>query len=176
VAETAPRVRWRGVLVAVGRALLSLPRPVAFLLPWAWMGFLWSLSSQTFPKRDDRLGLWSFFSNLAHAPLFGLLAVAWCALLLRPRPSAGLPALTATKAALVVALVTAYGIVDEWHQGRTPGRDPSAADVATDLAGAVCVVWIVDYLGRAGASEAGLRKRLLAAAGLAIAVVALGAL
>ena len=177
MAETV-RVSWRGCFVAVGRALLGLPAPLAFLLPWLWMGLLWNLSSQSFPKRPDRLGLWSFFSNLAHAPLFGMLALAWCALLLRPRPREGLPALGPRKAALIVGLVGLYGCVDEWHQSLTPDRDPSVGDVATDVAGALGVVWIVGYLGSGaaggGEGERGLRRRLLVAAAFVAAVVLVG--
>jgi VanZ family protein len=52
-------------------------------------------------------------------------------------------ALTLRMGLLVVALATAWGVSDEWHQSFVPGRDSSAADVAKDLAGcsAAVLLW-----------------------------------
>lgn len=162
MAEAARRFSWRTLLERAGRGLLRLPLPVAVALPFLWMGLIWHLSSQSFaPPPELGLGLWEYFANLAHAPLFGLLALFWCALLLRgPREGARLPRLAAWHAGVAIVLVAAYALVDEWHQSTTPGRDPSPRDVGTDLLGAACVLWIVASLGGT-ADEGRLRRRLL---------------
>jgi VanZ family protein len=72
-------------------------------------------------------------------------------------------------------LVGGYGVADELHQARVPGRDASAFDVLTDVASAVAVLWIVRSLGRSGLAERTLVARLglgalacMLAAGLAL--------
>jgi VanZ family protein len=46
-------------------------------------------------------------------------------------------------AAAVVVLAVSLGLVDEWSQSRTPGRDPSLGDLGKDAAGATlaAVLW-----------------------------------
>src|SRR5690606_20164179 len=89
------------LLRAVGRALQGLPRSLALLPVGAWMALIWWLSSLSGDAGPPSI-LGGFVNNLAHAPLFGLLAL-WLALLL-PR-SNGWPRLdrrTATQVLLAV--------------------------------------------------------------------------
>jgi hypothetical protein len=74
---------------------------------------------------------------------------------------------------LVWISVVAYGIVDELHQQRIPGRDASVWDVLTDGVGAACVLWIASYLGRRTADESGLWSRLLLASGACVLAAAI---
>ena len=60
----------------------------------------------------------------------------------------------------MLLLVAAYGVVDELHQGSTPGRNPSPRDLLTDLCGAACVLWVAAYVISDRAREGGLRARL----------------
>jgi len=162
-AEAVPRGGLRG-LRAAGRALLGLPPFVFFLGAGAWMGFIWRLSSQSIVSWP--VGYWyRVVPNCAHAPLFGLLALALAAgVVPRGAPSLGraLPGLAGWRVAVVLGTTLAYAFVDEWHQSLVPGREVSLGDVLTDGVGALGVVWIVQYLGRPDATEPGLWRRLLA--------------
>ena len=144
------------LLLRVGRALQSLPRSRAWLPVVGWMALIWALSSM---PSDDEPGLHisPVLGNLAHAPIFGLLAL-WLALLI-PRGT-GWPRVDAHAAARVMLVVLAYAGIDEWHQSWIPGRDPSVFDVGTDLVGAACTLWIIAYVDRSAASENGLWRRL----------------
>jgi len=143
-------------LRGVGRALQRIPARLAWLPAGLWMGLIWVLSSLS--ADEGRVGhLTAFVSNLAHAPAFGLLAL-WLALLL-PRAQ-GWPRLDRRAVLALLAVVLCYGAIDEWHQSFTPGRDPSALDVLTDVVGGACTLWIVAYLSRPAAAEAGLWRRL----------------
>jgi VanZ family protein len=55
---------------------------------------------------------------------------------------------TLRRAALAVALATAYGVTDEWHQSFVPGRSPEAADVLADAAGATLGVALAVAVAR----------------------------
>lgn len=161
-------------LRALGRVLLALPWPLAAALPVLWAGLIWRLSSRPVPFPTGVSIVWELVSNLAHAPLFGLLclfsaAFSW-------RGSRGWPVVGRARALALVALVGAYGVLDEWHQSRTPGRDSSAFDVVTDVVGASMVLWIVAYLGRPDAREGGLWARLAAAMAASVAAAALSSL
>lgn len=155
-------------LRAVGDVLVRLPRTGVFVLLAAWMAMIWALSSLPAGTGDPTwYGGWKM--NLAHAPVFGFLAL-WAALLL---PRAGdWPRLELRHAALVLGFVLVYAIVDELHQASSPGRDPSALDVVTDLVGASCVLWIAAYVRGGAATERGLRLRLVV--GVILCVVAAG--
>ena len=173
------RFSWLVLLRALGRALLRLPNPVSFGLVVLWMGVIWMLSDRTF-ERPAEMGsdLWRIVSNLAHAPVFGLLALLIAGAVLRPaRPDSpgssgsldsignaepNWPRVSWRDVCLVVLLTTGYGAVDEWHQSHVPGRNPSVADLGTDAVGALAVLWIVGYLASRRATEAGVRRRLLA--------------
>jgi len=101
----------------------------------------------------------SVISNLAHAPLFGLLAL-WLAL--APPREAGWPRLSRGAVLAILGAVVLYGLVDELHQTTVPGRVASVLDILTDLVGAACTLWVVGYVGGRGASERGLWARLAA--------------
>lgn len=122
------------------------------------MALIWALSSHE-PSGEPSPLFFNWLSNSGHAPLFGLLAL-WVAPLLPRR--AGWPRLDAPRVALVLAGVLAYAVVDELHQSTVPGRDATPWDIVTDLVGAACTLWVIAYLGRAGASERGLWLRLAA--------------
>lgn len=101
--------------------------------------------------------------NGGHAPLFGLLAL-WLALTL-PRFN-GWPRLDRQGVSVVLVLVCAFGIVDEFHQRATPGRDFSALDLLTDVTGAACVLWIAGFLADERADDRGLVRRVIAGVAL----------
>lgn len=148
---------WLACLRAVAAGLVRLPRPLAPLLVAGWMALIWSLSSSS-RLVDGGFLVPPLVGNLAHAPVFGLLAL-W-ALLLVPRRGSGL-ALTRARVLFVVAFVVAYAITDELHQGFVPGRHSSPFDVLTDTVGAAAVLWTASHVNAPGASEAGVRRRLL---------------
>lgn len=139
-----------------GAMLLLFPRFVALLAAAGWMGVIWwtsSFSPADAPRRYD----WrAVVQNFLHAPAFGMLALLW--ILTLPRRGSW-PAPTTLERALVVALTLGYGIIDELHQASVPGRDLSVFDLMTDATAAVCVLWIVLYLGDTGVSERGLGRR-----------------
>ena len=74
----------------------------------------------------------------------------------------------------MLSLVAGYGALDEWHQSLTPGRHPSVLDLLTDLVGGACCLWIAAYIGRASATEGGLRKRLALGVALCVASATVG--
>jgi hypothetical protein len=129
-----------------------------------WMVMIWSLSRREGSDMPAS-GYWPVLANLGHAFLFGILCLLLAALVLRPgpRPVPGgtWPELGWRRVLSLLLAVGAYGLVDEWHQSRVPGRSPSLLDILTDLVGAACVLWIIAYLGRAEAGAGGLHKRLL---------------
>ncbi|QDU84088.1 VanZ like family protein [Planctomycetes bacterium Pla163] len=160
-----------GLVRRLGFALLALPRPAGVLLAAAWMAFSWWLSSGTHGPQDGG-PWWGFLSNLAHAPLFGLLALWWIVAL--PRRDAPLrwARLGAREMGLVVLLVLAWGAVDEWHQSGVDGRVASWTDLVTDGVGATAVLVVAAYAGRSDARAAGLVARLVI--GLAACALAAG--
>lgn len=158
-------------LRATGRLLLRAPRPLALLLVAAWALLIWDLSSHSVPKPVVPSFFWEVASNLAHAPLFGLLTLFTAGLVLRRRDG-GWPSAGTGRFALVAALVLAYGIVDEWHQSHVPGRDSSAFDALTDLVSALMVLWIVRTLGEPGGGE----RRLLGRLGVGVLLCVASAL
>src|SRR5687767_14469361 len=121
-AEPGPLTR---LLRAWGRALLRVPRSRAWILVVLWMGLIALLSS-----RPGRAGapsvLWAYLANLAHAPLYGLLAL-WTALLLERER--GWPRIDLRGAGSVLAGLLAFGIADELHQHLVVRRDLSALDL-----------------------------------------------
>jgi VanZ family protein len=147
--------------------LQRVRRPLALAMVLTWMGLIWMLSSIEQGPGNGLLGQNPFFTNLAHAPEFGLLCL-WL-LLLVPRREGWID-LTPRRACFVWAATVAYAVVDELHQRWVPGRDSTPFDVLTDGIGAACVLWIVSYLGTQEANERGLWKRL--ALGLAACALA----
>ena len=160
---------WTRALRAAGRALLRQPRALAWVLPLAWAGLIWWLSSQQSLLGAQRGRALVYWGNLAHATVFGLLALLLLPLV--PR-AGGWVLLGARELAAIFAATFLYGALDEWHQSRVPGRDASWLDLVTDAVGAACVLWVAAYLTREEASEGGLRRRLLG--GLALCAAAAG--
>ncbi|MEZ5275389.1 MAG: VanZ family protein [Opitutaceae bacterium] len=73
------------------------------------------------------------FDKIAHFCVFGLLAT----LILRMIPDGSR---TFLAAAAVVALVSVFGLTDEFHQSFTPGRSVEFADWVADTLGALTAV------------------------------------
>jgi VanZ family protein len=149
-----------GLARALGARLQRLPRGAGAALALAWMALIWLVSGTTPATGMPQTGVKSWLVNLAHAPEFGLLAL-WL-IVLAPR-ARGWPRLERRTSAVILLAVLAYALADELHQLSVPGRDPSLADVATDLAGGACVLAIARYAGAPGASERGLLLRAGAA-------------
>ncbi len=169
LAGTDARPVWLTALRRAGRFLLARPTPVKWGLCAGWMALLWTLSGQPMPVTEGGGPIWTVVANAGHAPLFGILGLLVCALVLAGRGT-DTWRIGGREVSLVVGWVALYGTLDEWHQSRTPGRDPSSFDVLTDLVGAACVLWISAYVGGARATETGLRRRILA--GIALCLVA----
>jgi len=134
-------------LRATGRFLLRIPWPLAALLVVGWAALIWDLSSHSRPAPEHPSWWWELASNLAHAPLFGLLTL-WVAALCLRRSDGAWPQKADARVLLVVGLVVAWGVLDEWHQSRVPGRDASALDVLTDAVSATVLLWVAVGLGR----------------------------
>ncbi len=154
-----PPGRWLGLVRAVASCLTGLPRYATLSIAVSWMVLIWALSSGSFdtpPGVPSRL--WSLAANLAHAPLFGLLAL----LALGTLCARGVPAPRPSRAALCGAFLwaLAWGVIDELHQSGTPGRHASAYDVVTDAVGALLVLWVAGYVTSERAHERGLLRRL----------------
>lgn len=78
--------------------------------------------------------------KLAHFCLFGLLAT----LVLRNR---AVWRLRGWRGVIAVAVVSAFGATDEWHQSFTPGRSVEFADWIADTAGAMLAVTLYLHWG-----------------------------
>lgn len=159
----APGVR---AFRTVGRTLLRQPRVLAWVAPVLWASLIFYLSS--FQPRTGALtfeSLGGLVSNLAHPAIFGVLALLIVPVLARVRGEDGRrwTSMSPEAALWVVALVTLYGFTDELHQSTVDGRDASLLDVLSDFTGALSVVLVVRFLGRADASDRGLRRALLVA-------------
>lgn len=93
--------------------------PGRWLPVLAWMGLLWTSSARPAGCGPELRG----WDKLAHAGAYAALA----SLVYRALPSG--PA--------AVALAAGYGVVDELHQSRVPGRSPDPLDWVADLLGAL---------------------------------------
>ena len=126
-------------------------RLLAGILAVLWAALVWELCTST-RVTHGRWYWWTPWAfNLAHAPLFGMLAAllglalapgavdgGWRSLLRAvPQPDDGRRAAFLAVAGLAVA----YGVVLEWVQSRIPGRTASGLDVAMDAVGAFGVPW-----------------------------------
>lgn len=106
--------------------------------------------------------------NLRHAPEFGLFAVlcAWVSARRGERLVAD-----AKRIAWILVAVVAYGATDEGHQAFVPGRDASACDVLTNIAGG----WLALALLCAIEEDAPLRRHVrILAIGVPACVAAAG--
>ena len=75
--------------------------------------------------------------NLAHIPLFGVLAWLWYRSLSAWMKNGRLLFGSA------FLLATGFGILDEWHQLYVPGRYASLTDIALNSLGAAFAVWLI---------------------------------
>lgn len=117
---------------------MQVPRH-ALILPFLYMGVIFLLSSisgDTAPQNVDPFtaALKTTLYNGAHIPLFALLAWLWCWSL------AGWNITLNRRLMIAFCLTAMYGVVDEWHQSFTPGRDTSFLDVMLDMLGAYIAV------------------------------------
>jgi VanZ family protein len=99
------------------------------------------------PGEDlPRSGLWDLpgADKVVHAGAYGVLGllVAWAARCRHPLRAAGAGVLAAAM----------IGLLDEWGQASTVGRDSSAADLVADLIGGglggALAAWLGERLGR----------------------------
>lgn len=113
---------------------MQVPRR-ALILPFLYMGVIFLLSSisgDTTPQNVDPFtaALKTIVYNGVHIPLFALLAWLWCWSLI------GWNVTLNRRLMIAFCLTAVYGVVDEWHQSFTPGRDTSFLDVMLDMLGA----------------------------------------
>jgi VanZ family protein len=117
--------------------------PFARIMPAAWvMATIWWLSDrETLPSPPGLTAeIWSY---LGHIGIFGLLGLTiWWALGMNSQ------LLNRERNWYAIAIATAYGVLDEFHQSFVPGREASALDVLADFAGAALAVLIVPRLYR----------------------------
>jgi len=142
----------------IGEALLVARRSLAGVASLAWMGIIWWTSSFSPPPAPRQYGWRSVAQNFLHAPAYGFLALLF--ILALPRRGKW-PQFTRAEQVLVVLGALSYGIVDELHQSQVPNRDLSVLDLASDITAPICVLIIISYLGRAGATESGLARRFV---------------
>lgn len=104
------------------RPLLYLWLPVV-----AWMGLIFYLSAQ--PDLPQPHVGWAdlLISSMAHAFVFGVLAVLWGRALGERRQGWF----------LAFVLTALYALTDEFHQAFVPGRHPDPWDLVCDGLGAV---------------------------------------
>lgn len=190
--KTEPAAAVRS-LRSIGRALLVQPRWLSWILPVAWAGAIFLLSSlRSLDGPSQAWELGGLTGNLGHPAVFGMLALLLVPLARRrllapmtpPSPTGPLAPisrggggrlwtdLSPEGALWIVVVVALYGFTDELHQSTVEGRDASVLDLLSDTVGAVAVVAVVMYLGRADADGPGLRRRL--AAGFAASLLAAG--
>lgn len=151
---------------ALGGLFVRLPRGLWALVAALWAGLIWWLSTHEGGVGDGN-HVMEWLNNLGHAPLFGLLAL-WLALA-APR-AGGWARLSAFDRSWIFLAVVVWGVVDELHQARVPGRDASVFDIGTDAVGALSVLAVAAAAGLPEATPASVRKRLalgLVACGLA---------
>lgn len=123
-----------------------LPRPLALLLAVLWAAAIWRLSSGPIDV-GAHLPLGRLLNNLAHGPVYALLAGALCFALPRRLTPFPWPVLTPLRVLAVLCFTLAYGCLDEWHQMGSPGRHGSWADLFTDFAGGLLACAAVSGLG-----------------------------
>ncbi len=104
------------------------------LLRWlpalAWMGVIFYLSARPDLPSPPEPWLDMLLEKAGHAAVYGVLAWLYLYALRGDRPA------TDRLRLLSLALAAAYGLSDEFHQAFVPGRDPSVADLLTDVVGA----------------------------------------
>jgi hypothetical protein len=136
--------RLRDLVERAGRAPVVLRR----LLPLAWAGLIWWLSSRTPSGSAAGFGL-VFLFNGAHVVVFGMLAALLHLALPPAAPphsrDAAVPGV-ARRFWWACALAAVYGAVDELHQAYVPGRVASVFDWTSDAVGAVLGAALMTWL------------------------------
>jgi len=124
----------RSPLAAVINLLLTL----GYMSAIYWLS---SIPGETDPENPLLSGiiLWTppAIQNLAHIPLFGILALLWYRSL---STWIGKGPLLSGSAFL---LASGFGILDEWHQLYVPGRYASFTDIALNILGAAFAIWLL---------------------------------
>lgn len=162
-------------LRAIGSAFLVQPRWLSWILPAAWAGAIFLLSSlRSLDAPSEAWELGGLTGNLGHPAVFGMLALLLVPLARRSKGEGGRrwTDLSPAGALWIVVAVSLYGFTDELHQSTVEGRDASVFDLLSDAVGAVAVVAVVMYLGRSDADGPGLRRLLVA--GFAASLLAAG--
>ncbi len=119
----------------------------ALAAAWALAIFWASSRPEPFPFLGEEL---LSYDKLLHAAAYALLAgLVLCAV---ARARLGVRAAT-----VAIVLAAAYGVTDEWHQSRVPGRDADPADVAADAAGAIAGAAAARLILRARGARASIR-------------------
>jgi VanZ family protein len=75
--------------------------------------------------------------NLAHVPVFAVLALCWL------RALSNRPEISGAAYAGAALAAVACGVMDEWHQASVPGRHASVGDLCLDAAGIGTTLLIV---------------------------------
>jgi VanZ family protein len=106
-------------------------------------GIYWlsSIPGETDPQNPLLSGiiLWTppAVQNLAHIPLFGLLALLWY------RTLGAWIAKGHLLSGSALLLTAGFGIFDEWHQLQVPGRYASLTDIMLNTLGAAIAIWLL---------------------------------
>jgi VanZ family protein len=126
-----------------------------------WMAMIFALSSrERFPSPP--VGSAAIIAIFAHLFLYGMLAAL---LLIAFR---GRRRITLRSAILAVAIATAYGVSDEFHQSFVPGRSATVFDVVVNFLGAVMAVttvWMLQRRSTASAERSSVRRVVIDDAG-----------
>lgn len=112
---------------------------------FVWMGVIFALSSLPGSAVPGKYG------SAGHFAVYAVLGALYFVALRHQRP-----ALRAVM--LAVALASAYGVTDEFHQSFVPGRVPDVADWAVDTAGALAGAAFTSALVRQKQACEGPRK------------------
>lgn len=131
---------WVGAgLRTVAWSWLRLPVPLRALVPIGLMVALWASSSVTPAPRPSSV-VRDFLHNGAHIVAYGVLAGSFllCGSVATLAGSAGRQRWRWPLCSIGLAI--GYGIVDELHQARVPGRVCSYGDLLSDASGATLAV------------------------------------
>jgi VanZ family protein len=136
---------------------------MSWIAPFAWAALIWFLSSIQIRVPGGGRASVDFLTNLAHAGVFGILALL--AVPLAPRRD-GWVDLDRGVLWMLAAPTLAYAVLDEVHQAFVAGRHATPFDVLTDATGIYCTLKVVLYLSERGATGRGLVLRLAGGLGL----------
>ena len=115
--------------------LRKLDYRIAWLAAILWMAFIFYLSSK--PSLPVP-GLFPGQDKLMHFISYGVLG-----LFIGRGLARGAAGITSRQVVIVVLLVLAYGVSDEFHQSFVPGRDASVGDLLADTFGGLVAAWLM---------------------------------